>query len=65
MSEKLNSTVVSRNFAGTLRWTSPEALDSKLTKKVDVWALGCIVLYMVSGKIPYEGIMQDAIIKAL
>lgn len=38
---------------------SKELLDCKLTNKIDVWALGCILLVMITGKQPYEGINNE------
>ena len=40
---------------GTFRFMSPELLDSKLTNKADVWAIGCIVLQFITGVLPFHG----------
>ena len=34
---------------------SPELLDSKLTNKADVWAIGCILLQFITGVLPFHG----------
>lgn len=33
-----------RANAGTLRYMSPEQLDEQLNTKIDIWALGCVLL---------------------
>lgn len=40
---------------GTIRYMAPELFDRKLTKKADIWAIGCIVLQFITGKRPYHG----------
>ena len=39
---------------GTIRYMSPELFDRKLTKKADIWAIGCILLQFITGKRPYH-----------
>lgn len=34
---------------------SPELLDSKLTSKADVWAIGCVLLQFITGVLPFHG----------
>ena len=34
---------------------SPELLDSTLTNKADVWAIGCITLQFITGVLPFHG----------
>ena len=34
---------------------APELFDRKLTKKADIWAIGCIILQFITGKRPYHG----------
>lgn len=38
---------------------SPELIDSKLTNKADIWAIGCIVLVLISGVLPFHGMNND------
>lgn len=45
--------------AGTLRYMSPEQLDEQLNTKIDIWALGCVLLQLVTGKAPFEGITNE------
>jgi serine/threonine protein kinase len=50
---------------GTLNYMSPEAWDpdtfgigGRLTKATDIWSLGCCMLEMASGTIPWQGLSQ-------
>jgi 3-phosphoinositide dependent protein kinase-1 len=47
----------SNSFAGTAEYVSPEMLggDKCAGKASDIWALGCIVYQMLSGKVPFHG----------
>lgn len=38
---------------------SPELIDSKLTSKADVWAIGCVILQLISGVLPFHGMNND------
>lgn len=43
---------------GTLKYMSPEVLSGQEkgnSPAVDVWALGCIFYYLLSGKLPFVG----------
>jgi len=43
-------------FCGTMEYLSPELITIRsYTNKVDVWALGCLVYYMISGRLPWTG----------
>jgi serine/threonine protein kinase len=37
----------------------PEQLDGFLTTKIDIWALGCILIYFITGEEPYEGVINE------
>mmetsp|Transcript_22835 Transcript_22835/g.52263 ORF Transcript_22835/g.52263 Transcript_22835/m.52263 type:complete len:877 (-) Transcript_22835:83-2713(-) len=41
---------------GSPRYMAPELFDSKgkITEKVDIWALGCLILEVFSGHMPHE-----------
>jgi serine/threonine protein kinase len=41
--------------AGTYRFMPPEQFDGVLNTKIDIWALGCILIQMITGKPPYFG----------
>ena len=55
------TTLTSSAAAGTIRWMSPERVnptqfgvkDSRPTKKSDCYALGMVILEMLSGKVPF------------
>lgn len=51
----------SNSFVGTAEYISPEALDPDLKliyKTSDLWALGCIIYQMLTGKPPFKGTTQ-------
>ena len=39
-----------------IRYQSPEYLEKKLTLKSDTWSFGCILVHIVTGLPPFEGI---------
>ena len=50
--------ITKRAGAGTIRYMAPEQLsleDHILNTRIDVWALGCVLLQIITGKLPYEG----------
>ena len=56
LEKKLNSLV------GTVLYTAPEVLNKKYNEKCDIWSLGVILFFLVSGKPPFFG-QNDAEIK--
>ena len=54
---------VTTSLGGTIRWTSPELFDperfglqdSRPTKKSDCYALGMVILEVLSGQVPFVG----------
>ena len=46
---------LTREAKGTFRFMSPELMDSTLTNKADVWAIGCITLQFITGVLPFHG----------
>ena len=44
---------------GTPRYMSPEQVDGKLSFKIDVWALGCVLLQFATGLMPFHKINND------
>jgi serine/threonine protein kinase len=50
--------ITKRNNGGSPRYMAPELFDNKtkVTEKIDIWALGCIFVEIFSGPLPYEQI---------
>jgi serine/threonine protein kinase len=50
--------ITKRNNGGSPRYMAPELFDSKtkITEKVDIWAMGCIFIEILGGTLPYDGI---------
>ena len=59
ISNYLDMTRATHDAKGTVRYMSKELLDCKLTNKIDVWGVGCILLVMITGKQPYEGMNNE------
>ena len=47
---------------GTLRYMPPEQLDGKLSFKNDIWAFGCVLLQLTTGKRPFFGVDNDIVV---
>ena len=46
-------------LVGTLNYMAPEMLDQwHATLGTDLWALGCIIFKMATGKVPFPGVDQ-------
>ncbi len=42
-------------FVGTPLYTAPEMLENNISgKATDLWALGCIIYEMLTGKTPFD-----------
>lgn len=58
LTQSMEKTHISRrdNEGGSPRYMAPELFDcrGKITEKVDIWALGCLALEVVSGRMPHE-----------
>lgn len=54
-------------FAGTVRYMAPEHFDDNpvITRGTDVWAFGCIVSQIFSGKVPWHGLELPAVQRRL
>jgi len=50
--------ITKRNNGGSPRYMAQELFDSKtkITEKIDIWALGCIFVEIFGGPLPYETI---------
>lgn len=54
------------SFVGTAQYVSPEVLSSKkATNACDIWALGCIMFQMISGKFPFRAATEYLIFKKI
>ncbi|KIJ27061.1 hypothetical protein M422DRAFT_138631, partial [Sphaerobolus stellatus SS14] len=54
------------NAAGFLRWMAPELLASqKVTNASDVWAFGMMIIEVISGRLPFFGISDPAVMVGL
>ncbi len=61
----LSKTLVTENTsrgAGTLSYSPPELFDNKRTLQSDIWSVGVILQRMLTGKMPFEGETQHALI---
>jgi len=50
--------ITKKNNGGSPRYMAPELFDNKtkITEKIDVWAMGCIFIEICGGPLPYESI---------
>ena len=61
MAEEFKDVEITRRgtLVGTLNYMAPEMLDEwHATLSTDLWALGCIIFKMASGRVPFPGIDQ-------
>merc|ERR1712113_700743 len=58
LTQSMEKTHLSRrdNEGGSPRYMAPELFDSKgkITEKVDIWALGCLILEVFTSRLPHE-----------
>merc|ERR1719282_1745012 len=58
LTQSMEKTHISRrqNEGGSPRYMAPELFDSKgkITEKVDIWALGCLILEVFTSRLPHE-----------
>eukprot|EP00933_Yihiella_yeosuensis_P060609 TRINITY_DN6335_c0_g2_i1.p1 TRINITY_DN6335_c0_g2~~TRINITY_DN6335_c0_g2_i1.p1 ORF type:complete len:693 (-),score=101.25 TRINITY_DN6335_c0_g2_i1:65-2143(-) len=54
--------ITKKNNGGSPRYMAPELFDckTKITEKIDVWAMGCIFVEICGGPLPYENITSLA-----
>eukprot|EP00913_Durusdinium_trenchii_P032943 g30840.t1 len=62
ITECMERTHISRKDAeaGSPRYMSPELFcrSGKLTEKMDIWALGCLAMEVITGRVPHEECMN-------
>lgn len=59
LTESMERTHISKkNNGGSPRYMAPELFDAqtKLTEKIDIWAMGCLFIEILAGPLPYEHI---------
>jgi serine/threonine protein kinase len=60
---------VPTTIQGTFNYMAPEALNDQaeggIGPHTDVWALGCVIVEMLTGKMPWEGMPMQQIITAV
>ena len=43
-------------FVGTINYMSPETIDKSISvMETDLWALGCVIFKMATGRVPFPG----------
>ena len=43
-------------FVGTINYMAPETIENSVSvMETDLWALGCIIFKMVTGRVPFPG----------
>src|SRR5512140_1457550 len=57
---------VEGGLVGTFQYMAPEQLEGReADARSDIWALGCVLYEMVTGRSPYEGRSQASLIAAI
>lgn len=51
--------------SGTVYYIAPEVLTQKYTSKCDIWSIGVILYFMITGKLPYDGDSEEEIMDSL
>ena len=64
VSDEIDQRTIDKNTkaGGTFRYMSPEQLHGAICPKIDIWAIGCIILYFITGMEPYIGVPEEDVI---
>mmetsp|Transcript_23032 Transcript_23032/g.54744 ORF Transcript_23032/g.54744 Transcript_23032/m.54744 type:complete len:248 (+) Transcript_23032:44-787(+) len=56
-------TISAQNMGGTLRWAAPELVfgDKKASMKADIYSLGQVMYFILTGRRPYQGLATSEI----
>ena len=64
LSKKFPTDSIQNPKQGTLHYFAPERLTSKVvTKAVDIWSIGVILFYGLTGEFPFEGMTKNELIQ--
>ncbi|WP_187647477.1 protein kinase domain-containing protein [Nitrosophilus labii] len=59
------STVFTKNFKGTYKYSAPETFSNEYNKKSDYWSLGMILYLLYFGKEPFEGVEFNSLLSKI
>lgn len=64
--ESQNLTSRRKSFVGTAQYVSPEMLNGAVSSNSsDIWALGCILYQMITGRVPFHASNEHSIFKKI
>ena len=55
----------SKEVAGTPYYIAPEVIDKKYNEACDIWSLGVVIYFMMSGKMPFMATSQNSLFKKI
>ena len=54
-----------KELAGTPYYIAPEVIDENYGKECDIWSLGIVLYFMMSGKLPFLGNNQRELFRKI